>query len=62
MVVQPASVLFYELFNAFKLFAIHVGATRCFEDGVFTDLRMPAMGAQIPRVLLQMEKALEAVT
>ena len=61
MAVQPASVGFYELFNAFKLFVIHVGATRCFEDGQFTDLRMPAMGAQIPRVLLQIEKALEAV-
>ncbi|CAN5919368.1 phosphotransferase family protein [soil metagenome] len=61
MAVRPASVLFYELFNAFKLFVIHVGATRCFEDGAFTDLRMPAMGAQIPRVLLQIEKALEAV-
>lgn len=57
---QPASVLFYELFNVFKLLVIHVGATRCFEDGGFTDLRMPAMGAQIPRVLLQIEKALEA--
>ena len=61
MPVQPASVAFYELFNAFKLFVIHVGASRCFEDGKFTDLRMPAMGAQIPRVLLQIEKALEAV-
>ena len=61
MPVQPALVGFYELFNAFKLFVIHVGATRCFEDGQFTDLRMPAMGAQIPRVLLQIERALEAV-
>lgn len=60
-VVRPESVLFYELFNAFKLLVIHVGASRCFEDGGFADLRMPAMGAQIPRVLLQIEKALDAV-
>ena len=61
MEVRPASVGFYELFNVFKLLVIHVGASRCFEDGRFADLRMPAMGAQIPRVLLQIEKALEAV-
>ncbi|MDB5999364.1 MAG: hypothetical protein JWP52_1063 [Rhizobacter sp.] len=61
MPVDTAAIRFYELFNTLKLFVIHVGASRCFEDGAFTDLRMPAMGAQIPRVLLQMEKALEAM-
>jgi aminoglycoside phosphotransferase (APT) family kinase protein len=61
MPVRSASVGFYELFNVFKLLVIHVGASRCFEDSGFSDLRMPAMGAQIPRVLLQIEKALGAV-
>lgn len=57
--VQVGAIRFYELFNIFKLFVIHVGAIRCFEDGQFTDLRMPAMGAQVPRLLLQLQKSLD---
>jgi aminoglycoside phosphotransferase (APT) family kinase protein len=57
--VLPESVRYYEVLNNFKLFAIHAAAAGCFEAGRFNDLRMPAMGAQIPRVLLQLEKMIE---
>ena len=56
--VAPGSVRFYEIFGNFKLAAIHVGAARSFEDGS-PDLRMATMGPQIPRMLLQLERALE---
>jgi aminoglycoside phosphotransferase (APT) family kinase protein len=58
MPVNPDAVCFYEIFGNFKLAAIHVSAERSFEDGS-QDLRMAAMGNQIPRVLLQLERALE---
>ncbi len=60
--VDPQAVRYYEVFNNFKLFAIHTAAAGCFEAGKFNDLRMPAMGAQIPRILLQLEKMIEGVS
>jgi aminoglycoside phosphotransferase (APT) family kinase protein len=59
--LDPQIVTWYEVFNNFKLFAIHAAAAGCFEAGKFNDLRMPAMGAQIPRVLLQLERMIEGV-
>jgi len=61
MAVDPAAVRYYEVLNNFKLFAIHAAAAGCFEAGRFNDLRMPAMGAQIPRLLLQLEKMIEGL-
>jgi aminoglycoside phosphotransferase (APT) family kinase protein len=58
--VSPASVKFYRVFSLMKLAATHMAAARCFEEGRFNDLRMPAMGSQIIPVLRQMEKAIEA--
>ena len=37
-----------------------MAAARCFEEGRFNDLRMPAMGSQIATALRQMEKTIEA--
>jgi aminoglycoside phosphotransferase (APT) family kinase protein len=59
--VDPAAVHYYEVFNNFKLVAIHAAAAGCFEAGQFNDLRMPAMGAQMPRLLLQLEKMIEGL-
>jgi len=58
--VSRASAAYYEAFGAFKLAVIHLAAVHSFEEQGFNDLRMPAMGAQIPRVLLQVEKAIGA--
>lgn len=60
--VNPEAVRYYEVLNNFKLFAIHAAAAGCFEAGKFNDLRMPAMGAQIPRVLLQLERMIEGLS
>lgn len=57
MPVRPESVRFYEIFGNFKLTAIHVGAEYSFERGS-RDLRMAALSFQIPRMLLQLERAL----
>ena len=38
---------------------MHLGATHCYEARGFNDLRMAGMGAQVPRMLLQLETALE---
>ena len=59
--VDPDAVHYYEVFNNFKLVAIHAAAAGCFEAGQFNDLRMPAMGAQMPRLLLQLEKMIEGL-
>jgi aminoglycoside phosphotransferase (APT) family kinase protein len=58
--VSRRSVHFYEAFATFKLAVIHLGAVFCFERRGFNDLRMAAMGSQIPRLLLQLEKVIEA--
>jgi hypothetical protein len=36
-----------------------MAAARCFEDGLFNDMRMPAMATQIAPVFRQIAKALE---
>lgn len=51
----------WEAFGNFKLAIMHLGAAHCFEDRGFNDLRMAGMGAQAPRVILQVARALEAV-
>lgn len=60
--VSPRSAAYYEAYGAFKLAIIHLAAVHSFEEKGFNDLRMPAMGAQIPRVLLQIERAIDAAT
>lgn len=54
--VSARAVHFYEVFNTLKVFGIHVGAARSFENGNYNDLRMAAIGAHASRVLLQLEK------
>ena len=56
--VAPASLKFYIVFSLLKLAFTHMAAARCFEDGRFNDMRMPAMGTQIAPVLRQIEKTL----
>lgn len=58
--VSMASVLYYRAFSLLKLAATHMAAARCFEEGRFNDMRMPAMGSQIATCLRQMEKTIEA--
>lgn len=60
--VDPAAITFYEAFGTFKLAVIHVGAARCFEDGRFRDLRMAALGVHLPRLIMQIEGAIEGKT
>ncbi len=59
--LSMSSVSYYKVFSLLKLAATHMAAARCFEDGRFNDLRMPAMGSQILPVLRQLEKAIEAI-
>ena len=56
--VQPASLHFYRVFSLVKLALTHIAAVRCFEEGRFNDMRMPAMGTQIAPVLRQLSKLL----
>ncbi len=58
--VSMASVRYYQVFSLLKLAATHMAAARCFEDGRFDDMRMPAMGSQIATCLRQMDKLIEA--
>jgi aminoglycoside phosphotransferase (APT) family kinase protein len=57
--VSMADMAYWEAFGTFKLAIMHYGATDCFARRGFNDLRMAAMGAQIPRMLLQVESAME---
>lgn len=57
--LNPESLQFYQLYNLVKLTLTHMAAVRCFEDGRFDDMRMPAMGTQIAPVLRQIEKMME---
>jgi aminoglycoside phosphotransferase (APT) family kinase protein len=57
--VSVAAVGYWEVFGTYKLAVMHYGATHCFEARGFNDLRMAGMGAQIPRMLLQLEAAME---
>jgi len=56
--VDPVSMRFYTVFSLVKLATTHIAAVRCFEDGRFNDMRMPAMGTQIAPVLRQISKML----
>lgn len=57
--VSMESVRYYQAFSLLKLAATHMAAARCFEEGRFNDLRMPAMGSQIATCLRQMVKTIE---
>ena len=57
--VSLADLRYWEAFGTYKLAVMHYGATHCFESRGFNDLRMAGMGAQIPRMLLQVESAME---
>ena len=57
--VEPAALKFYIVFSLLKLAFTHMAAARCFEDGLFNDLRMPAMATQIAPVFRQIAKTLE---
>ena len=58
--VSERSVTYYRAFSLLKLAATHMAAARCFEEGRFNDMRMPAMGSQIATCLRQLEKTIEA--
>ncbi|MCW5652114.1 phosphotransferase family protein [Hydrogenophaga sp.] len=58
--VSMDSVRYYRAFSLLKLAATHMAAARCFEEGRFNDMRMPAMGSQIGTCLRQLEKTIEA--
>jgi aminoglycoside phosphotransferase (APT) family kinase protein len=58
--VSMTSVLYYRAFSLLKLAATHMAAARCFEEGRFNDMRMPAMGSQVATCLRQMEKTIES--
>lgn len=58
--VDPAALQFYIVFSLVKLAITHIAAVRCYEDGRFNDMRMPAMGTQIAPVLRQISKMLPA--
>jgi aminoglycoside phosphotransferase (APT) family kinase protein len=57
--VDPAALRYWEAFGTFKLAVMHLGASYCYEARGFNDLRMAGMGAQLPRLLLQVEASLE---
>lgn len=57
--VSMASVRYYQALSLLKLAATHMAAARCFEEGRFNDMRMPAMGSQIATCLRQMAKTID---
>jgi aminoglycoside phosphotransferase (APT) family kinase protein len=57
--VDRGALRFYLVFSLLKLALTHMAAARCFEDGLFNDLRMPAMATQIAPVFRQIAKILE---
>jgi aminoglycoside phosphotransferase (APT) family kinase protein len=57
--VGRAALKFYIVFSLLKLAFTHMAAARCFEDGLFNDLRMPGMATQIAPVFRQIAKILE---
>lgn len=57
--VDSRALRYWEAFGTFKLAVMHLGAAHCFEKRGFNDLRMAGMGAQIPRMLLQVESSME---
>ena len=56
--VAPETLRFYLVFSLLKLAFTHMAAARCFEDGLFNDMRMPAMATQIAPVFRQIAKIL----
>lgn len=58
--VSMATVRYYQVFSLLKLAATHMAAARCFEEGRFNDMRMPAMGSQVAACLRQMDKLIES--
>lgn len=59
MPIDGAALHYWEVFGTFKLAVMHLGASYCFETRDFNDLRMAGMGFQLPRMLLQLEAAME---
>jgi aminoglycoside phosphotransferase (APT) family kinase protein len=57
--VESSALHYWEVFGTFKLAVMHLGAGHCFEKRGFNDLRMAGMGAQLPRMLLQLESVME---
>ena len=57
--VSARAARYWEAFGVFKLAVMHYGALCCFERRGYNDMRMAGMGAQIPRMLLQVETAME---
>ena len=57
--IDPAALHYWEVFGTFKLAVMHLGASYCFETRGYNDLRMAGMGAQLPRMLLQLEAVME---
>jgi aminoglycoside phosphotransferase (APT) family kinase protein len=57
--VSLEAIRYWEVFGTYKLAVMHYGATHCFEKRGFNDLRMAGMAAQTPRMLLQLETAME---
>ncbi len=47
------------VFSLLKLAFTHMAAARCFEQGLFNDMRMPAMATQIAPVFRQISRTLE---
>ena len=57
--MDRGALRFYIVFSLLKLALTHMAAARCFEDGLFNDMRMPAMATQIAPVFRQIAKILE---
>jgi aminoglycoside phosphotransferase (APT) family kinase protein len=59
LAVDDRAVRYWEAFGTYKLAVMHYGAQFCFETRGYNDMRMAGMSAQIPRMLLQVETAME---
>jgi aminoglycoside phosphotransferase (APT) family kinase protein len=57
--IDMAAIRYWEVFGTYKLAVMHYGAIHCFQSRGFNDLRMAGMGGQIPRMLLQLDAAME---
>jgi len=57
--LDERAVRYWEAFGTYKLAVMHYGARYCFETRGYNDMRMAGMSAQIPRMLLQVETAME---
>jgi aminoglycoside phosphotransferase (APT) family kinase protein len=60
--VSRQTLKFYLVFSLLKLAFTHMAAARCFEDGLFNDMRMPAMATQIAPVFRQIARVLGVQT